>query len=83
MLITEQFQIREDGIVLMKTHSDLGRMLRRQDGELFSEAIDVEGSGNSYTETEQPIPAVPVYPAAGDATEADYQAALSEFGVML
>ena len=71
MLKTEVLIINEKAYV--RTWSDEGMMIER-DSKLYEEAIDPAELGRTYTETEQEIP-------AGDATEADYLAALERFGV--
>lgn len=57
------------------TYSDAGMMIERN-GARYSEAIDPLGSGREYTETDEPIEVI-----TEEATEADYQNALAEFGV--
>lgn len=54
MIVIEHFRTREDGVVLIRTYSDRGMMIER-DGELYSEAVDPEGMGRVYTETDIPI----------------------------
>ena len=58
----------------VRTWSDLSMMIER-DGALYEEAIDPIDSGRTYTETDQPIV------DETEAVEADYLAALAEFGV--
>ena len=53
-IITEHYKIRSDGVVLIRTYSDADMMIER-DGVLYSEAIDPEGMGRTYTETDVPI----------------------------
>lgn len=56
MIITEFFTIREDGVNLYRTYSDAGMYIRQeQTGAEYSEAIDVEDSGYTYTETDRPV----------------------------
>ena len=56
MIITEFYREREDGMNLYRTHSDAGLMIRQeQTGAEYAEAIDVEGSGYSYIESDTPI----------------------------
>ena len=75
MIITKYYLTREDGAVLNRTYSDEGRViLQNETGNLYDEAIDVEGSGYTYTETEE-------FVEGSDATEDDYQNALREIGV--
>ena len=41
---------------LVKTYSDAGFLIRQdQTGTLYGEAIDVDGSGYTYTETDIPV----------------------------
>ena len=56
MIRTEYNKTRSDGVKLYRTYSDLNMMIRK-DGteEIYSEAIDVEDSGYTYTETDIPI----------------------------
>ena len=58
----------------LRTWSDQSMMIER-DGSLYQEAIDPIDSGRTYTETDQPIV------DETEAVEADYLAALAEFGV--
>lgn len=76
MLKREFYRSREDGVKLFRTYSDKNMKIQK-DGteELYSEAIDVENSGFSYTETEIPIP------ADEEITVADAIAMLGELGV--
>lgn len=55
MVITEFYKTRSDGVNLYRTYSDEGKMLVRNDGTKFSEAVDVEGSGYTYTESEEQV----------------------------
>lgn len=54
MIVTEFYKTREDGIRLVRTYSDTGKLIER-DGVLYEEAIDPEDSGRVYAETEQTI----------------------------
>ena len=56
MLINEYYRTREDGVKLYRTFSDSDMMIRK-DGtdELYAEAVDVENSGYTYTETDLPV----------------------------
>ena len=57
MVKTEFYRIREDGVTLVKTYSDRGMMIHGGYPEAdYAEAIDVEGIGYTYTETDIPIP---------------------------
>ena len=56
MIRTEFYRTREDGVNLYKTSSDRDLMIRQdQTGALYDAAIDVEGAGYTYTETDTPI----------------------------
>lgn len=55
MVKTELFKTRADGVKLYRTYSDAGHIiLQEQTGIEYVEAIDVEGSGYTYTETTTP-----------------------------
>lgn len=56
MIKTDYYTTRSDGVNLYRSYSDKGVMIRK-DGtdQLYSEAIDVENSGNTYTETDIPV----------------------------
>jgi hypothetical protein len=51
---TEFFRVREDGVTLVRTYSDINHYIER-DGVVYSEAIDPEHLNRVYTETEQLI----------------------------
>ena len=56
MIITEFYKTREDGVNLYRTYSNAGFTIRQeQTGAEYAEAIDVEGSGMTYVETDTPI----------------------------
>ena len=65
MIQTEFFMTRSDGVNLYRTYSDAERLIQK-DGtdELYTEAIDVENSGFTYTETD-----IPIEGETGDLTE--------------
>lgn len=75
MIITEFYKVREDGVVLNLTYSDLGMMIER-DGVRYSEAIDPAELNRLYFETDEPVEVI-----GDEAAEADYQEALREMGV--
>ena len=54
MIVTTYFRTREDGVILNRTYSDSGMKIER-DGKYYDEAIDPEGLGREYIETEEPI----------------------------
>lgn len=51
MIVTEFYKTREDGVRLVRTYSDAGKLIER-DGVVYEEAIDPEDSGRVYAETE-------------------------------
>lgn len=56
MIITEFYMTREDGIELERTYSSENVMIRQDGtGALYEDAIDPEGTGRTYTETDIPI----------------------------
>ncbi len=55
MIVMEVFMEREDGVRLIRTYSSDGKFITR-DGEVYEEAIDPEGLGRVYEETDELIP---------------------------
>lgn len=56
MVKTEYYMTRSDGVVLVRTYSDAGKMIRKVGtDEMYAEAIDPEGSGRTYEETDKDI----------------------------
>jgi len=55
MIRTEYFMTRKDGVKLYRSYSDEGKIIIRNDGEEFEDAVDVENSGYTYTESEDYI----------------------------
>ena len=56
MIQREFYTQRKDGVKLYRTYSDAGMMIRQNEtGVEYAEAIDVEGTSYTYTETETPI----------------------------
>lgn len=54
MLITEFYMTRSDGVQLFRTYSDEDRkLIQNETGIVYSEAIDIEGSPYTYTESEE------------------------------
>ena len=53
MIVTENYETREDGTLLVRTYSSLGRKIMR-DGVTYDEAIDPSNSGRAYTEADEP-----------------------------
>ncbi len=79
MIVTEYYMTRTDGVKLVRTYSDANKMmLQNETGIKYAEAVDVENSGYTYTETDEPVGGESDSDAA---TEADYQAALRDMGV--
>jgi hypothetical protein len=77
MVKTDYYGTRDDGVKLYRTYSDNNMMIRKDGtGELYAEAIDVEDSGYTYTETDIPIEVV-----TDELTVEDTLAMLSELGV--
>lgn len=55
MVIREEYKTRADGVKLFRTYSDEGRqLLQNETGNIYTEAIDVEGAPYTYTETGDP-----------------------------
>ena len=56
MVVTEFYATRKDGVNLYKTYSDANKYIHKVGtDEEYSEAIDVEGSGYEYEETDKEI----------------------------
>ena len=55
MVVTEFYLTREDGVNLYRTYSDQQLVIEQETGARYDEAIDVENSGHTYTETDIPI----------------------------
>ena len=55
MIVREFFRTREDGVNLYRTFSDAGFTIIRNDGVEYDEAIDVEGSPYTYTESDHMV----------------------------
>lgn len=59
MVVTEFYKTREDGVRLVRTYSDQGkRIIQNETGTVYDEAIDVEGIGYTYTESDELVEAV-------------------------
>lgn len=57
MIKTEFYMQRKDGVRLVRTYSDQGYMIKQDGtGDLYSEAVDPENSGRTYTETTEFVP---------------------------
>nr|WP_316624557.1 hypothetical protein [uncultured Ruminococcus sp.] len=56
MIQTEFYKTRDDGVDLYRSYSDRDMKIQKDGTEqLYDEAIDVENSGYTYTETDIPI----------------------------
>lgn len=75
--IREYFKTRQDGIRLYRTYSDEYMIQKVGTEETYLEAIDIENSENTYTETD--IPLEPEEQAALD----DAMKMLNELGVQI
>lgn len=54
-IVTELFKTRNDGVNLYRTYSDLGlQILQIETGNIYDEAIDVEGAPYTYEEYVEP-----------------------------
>lgn len=79
MVKCEFFKTREDGVDLYRTYSDRGLKIQKVGtAEIYDEAIDVDGAGYEYVETDVPIGEVI---DSDEATETDLLNALAELGV--
>lgn len=53
MIHKDFYRTREDGVRLFRTYSDKGYFIMQIDtGNLYEEAIDVEGASHTYSETD-------------------------------
>ena len=53
MIVQNKFKQEENGWVLVRTYSDIGKMIRQDEtGELYIEAIDPDFMHRTYTETD-------------------------------
>ena len=56
MIKTEYYMTRSDGVVLVRTYSDAGKMIRKVGtDEVYSEAIDPDNAGRTYEETDEDV----------------------------
>ncbi len=77
MIQTEFYMERKDGVKLYRTYSDKDMMIQKNGTEeLYGEAIDVENSGYTYTETD-----IPIEGETDELTVDDTLAMLNELGV--
>ena len=53
MIIREYYRVREDGVTLYRTYSTEGFcILQKETGEVYDDAIDIEGAPYTYEETD-------------------------------
>lgn len=53
MILQEYYRTREDGVVLYRTYSTDGFcILQKETGEVYDEAIDIDGAPYTYEETD-------------------------------
>jgi hypothetical protein len=56
MIIKNYYTTRKDGVRLYRTYSDINHYIRKVGtDEVYSEAIDIEGKGYQYEETDKEI----------------------------
>lgn len=56
MIIKEFYRTRKDGVNLYRTYSDMNvYILQNETGIEYEEAIDVENTPYTYSETDKPI----------------------------
>ena len=56
MIRTEFYETRPDGVNLYRTYSDAHKRIKQdQTGAVYDEAIDIENSGYTYTETMESV----------------------------
>lgn len=56
MIVQEDYKTRSDGVKLIRTYSDAGKkIVQNETGVVYDEAVDVENSGYTYSESEEYI----------------------------
>lgn len=56
MIVKELYKTRADGVNLYRTYSDEGkRLLQVETGNVYDEAVDIEGAPYTYTESDEEI----------------------------
>ena len=76
MIKTVYLSVRPDGFKLYRTYSEAGMKIQKEGtNKVYDEAIDIENSGYTYTETDIPIE------SDGDLTVEDTLRMLGELGV--
>lgn len=57
MIQRDYYTRRRDGVVLYRSYSDEGYFIRQvETGNVYSEAIDIDGAPYTYEETDELIP---------------------------
>lgn len=56
MIQQDTYMVRKDGVTLVRTYSDAGKMIENELGVRYAEAIDVTPLTHTYKETEEDIP---------------------------
>lgn len=56
MIHQDTYMVRKDGVTLVRTYSDAGKMIENEMGVRYTEAIDVTPLMHTYKETEEDIP---------------------------
>lgn len=68
MIVKEFYALRNDGVALNRTYSDIGVFISR-DGVLYEDAIDPDNEDRIYEETDIMIPVAEEPENQGDETE--------------
>lgn len=56
MIVKEEYKTRADGVKLFRIYSDEGRqIIQNETGNLYEEAIDVDGAPYTYTESDEDV----------------------------
>lgn len=55
-ILSEEYALRSDGVRLIRTYSDKGLIIKKDStDEIYVEAIDIENSGYTYSETDESV----------------------------
>jgi len=56
-IVQEDAGTRLDGVRLVRSRSDAGKMIKQNEtGKIYRSAVDVEGAGFTYSETDADVP---------------------------
>ena len=56
MIVRELYSEGQDGVKLFRTYSSVGKRILQEDtGDIYDEAIDIEGTPHTYVETDECI----------------------------